>query len=441
VNPFVARPVTAARVAAAVEGSLAVASGPPVPLPVRPEPAAAPAAEAPPAPSAHPGALEELRRALDEEVSAGAPALADEMIVDEPSGSQPIARLSARPGAARGRTAGRPSDGEGAMALASFTEPAVAPPRPARAARAEGAEAPVPEAIREFEAPAPAPSKGSRRNVLLALGGVALVAAVAAGLGVARRGPAPPTRLEEPAQAPVPDAPAPAVPAPAPRAEPPSPGTAAVAAPAPREAPAPEAKPTEGAEAVASRKAARARKADAEGAPRPLPAGAEAPRAPVLEGAEPSSAPAPAASRPAPAAARAAPDPDAAPRPAAARPLPAPAPAAPAAAEPVREPAPDAPRYVGTGFRPPRLAQADCLSENLRLASHLAAMVTGPLTVKFAVYPDGRVEQLQVMNKLPDPRIGEAVVRAVRACEWVPGADADGTPAPLWVVQPIRLAL
>jgi TonB family protein len=67
-------------------------------------------------------------------------------------------------------------------------------------------------------------------------------------------------------------------------------------------------------------------------------------------------------------------------------------------------------------------------------------MVGGPVTVRFAVYPDGRVEQLQVMNQLPDPRIGEAVVRAVRACEWVPGADADGAPAPLWVVQPIRLA-
>jgi protein TonB len=43
------------------------------------------------------------------------------------------------------------------------------------------------------------------------------------------------------------------------------------------------------------------------------------------------------------------------------------------------------------------------------------------------------------MGQVADPRISDAVKRAVQACEWVPGADAEGKPTSLWVVMPIRL--
>ena len=43
------------------------------------------------------------------------------------------------------------------------------------------------------------------------------------------------------------------------------------------------------------------------------------------------------------------------------------------------------------------------------------------------------------MGQVADPRIADAVARAVQGCEWVPGADAQGKPTALWVVQPIRL--
>jgi TonB family protein len=70
----------------------------------------------------------------------------------------------------------------------------------------------------------------------------------------------------------------------------------------------------------------------------------------------------------------------------------------------------------------------------------VAALASGPVTVKFAVYPGGKVERVQVISPVADPRIGEAVVRAVRACEWVAGSDAEGNPTALWVVQPVRFA-
>jgi protein TonB len=52
----------------------------------------------------------------------------------------------------------------------------------------------------------------------------------------------------------------------------------------------------------------------------------------------------------------------------------------------------------------------------------------------------GQPTAVQVMGQVADPRITEAVRRAVQACNWVPGADAEGKPTALWVVLPIRLA-
>ncbi|HVP69536.1 MAG TPA: energy transducer TonB [Anaeromyxobacteraceae bacterium] len=100
----------------------------------------------------------------------------------------------------------------------------------------------------------------------------------------------------------------------------------------------------------------------------------------------------------------------------------------------------EAPRYVTTGFKPPKLASRTCLSENMKLPPELMEMVSGPVTVKFAVYSNGAVGSIQILTALPDPRISEAIKRAISNCEWVPGADAQGKATALWVIQPFRFA-
>jgi protein TonB len=64
----------------------------------------------------------------------------------------------------------------------------------------------------------------------------------------------------------------------------------------------------------------------------------------------------------------------------------------------------------------------------------------GHVTARVAVSATGQPTTVQVMGQVADPRISEAVRRAVQACEWVPGADAQGKPTALWVVLPIRLS-
>jgi protein TonB len=62
------------------------------------------------------------------------------------------------------------------------------------------------------------------------------------------------------------------------------------------------------------------------------------------------------------------------------------------------------------------------------------------VTARVAVSGTGQPTTVQVMGQVADPRITDAVRRAVQACNWVPGADAEGKPTSLWVVLPIRLA-
>jgi protein TonB len=61
------------------------------------------------------------------------------------------------------------------------------------------------------------------------------------------------------------------------------------------------------------------------------------------------------------------------------------------------------------------------------------------VTARVAVSATGQATTVQVMGQVADPRISEAVRRAVLACSWKPGADAEGKPTALWVVLPIRL--
>lgn len=98
----------------------------------------------------------------------------------------------------------------------------------------------------------------------------------------------------------------------------------------------------------------------------------------------------------------------------------------------------EAPMYMTTGFKTPRLTDKACLGENMKIPPQLMDMVTGPVTVKFAVYSNGAVGSIQILTPVADPRIGDAIKRAITSCEWTPGADAQGRPHAIWVIQPFR---
>jgi protein TonB len=121
---------------------------------------------------------------------------------------------------------------------------------------------------------------------------------------------------------------------------------------------------------------------------------------------------------------------------------PAAAAAAPTASPPAEAPptqTADAPRYAGDGFQSPQLADRNCISENLRLPAQLGGAIPDTVTARVAVSTTGQATSVQVMGQVADPRISDAVRRAVQSCAWVPGADAQGKPTTLWVVLPIRL--
>jgi len=111
--------------------------------------------------------------------------------------------------------------------------------------------------------------------------------------------------------------------------------------------------------------------------------------------------------------------------------------AVPAAALVAESPA--GPRYVTDGFVAPQLVNSNCISDNLRLPAQLGGATPETVTVRVAVGATGVPTLVQVMGPVADPRISEAIRRAVLACEWTPGADTQGRPTLLWVVQPIRL--
>ena len=98
------------------------------------------------------------------------------------------------------------------------------------------------------------------------------------------------------------------------------------------------------------------------------------------------------------------------------------------------------PTYVGDKFQAPRLASRTCIAEKLRLPSRLDDDGPEVVTVRVEVGVTGIPRQVQVLEGGVDPRISDAIRRAVLACEWVPGADAQGKPAQFWAVQPLRLA-
>jgi protein TonB len=98
----------------------------------------------------------------------------------------------------------------------------------------------------------------------------------------------------------------------------------------------------------------------------------------------------------------------------------------------------EAPTFAKPGYRLPHPADGACLARSLDVSKDLRRSLSGAVTVKFAVLGDGTPAYFQVLTGVPNRRIGEAIWKAVAACQWVPGADASGQPASIWVVVPFR---
>ncbi|BDG10696.1 energy transducer TonB [Anaeromyxobacter paludicola] len=98
----------------------------------------------------------------------------------------------------------------------------------------------------------------------------------------------------------------------------------------------------------------------------------------------------------------------------------------------------EAPQYATGGFRRPAEARPGCVRELVRLPPELAGFVSGLISVRFAVARDGSVGLVELLTPGGDPRVEQAIRRAVLACRFVPGADAQGRPVRLWVVMPVR---
>lgn len=98
----------------------------------------------------------------------------------------------------------------------------------------------------------------------------------------------------------------------------------------------------------------------------------------------------------------------------------------------------DAPAYATAGFRKPEMAQKGCVQNNVRLPQQLAGFVSGPVTIKFAVNRDASVSRFELLTPVPDPRIADAIWRAVQSCKFNPGTDPAGRPTNIWVIMPIR---
>lgn len=100
----------------------------------------------------------------------------------------------------------------------------------------------------------------------------------------------------------------------------------------------------------------------------------------------------------------------------------------------------DAPAFATAGYKKPQMAQPGCLGNSLRVPRELQGFVSGPIVVKFAVNRDGTPTRFETVTSVPDRRIADAIWNAVQSCKWIPGADAQGRPTAIWVIQPIRFA-
>ena len=62
----------------------------------------------------------------------------------------------------------------------------------------------------------------------------------------------------------------------------------------------------------------------------------------------------------------------------------------------------DAPAYATAGYRKPQMAEPGCVQRSVRMPQQLAGYISGPITVKFAIRPNGQPDRFEVMGSVPD---------------------------------------
>jgi hypothetical protein len=103
------------------------------------------------------------------------------------------------------------------------------------------------------------------------------------------------------------------------------------------------------------------------------------------------------------------------------------------------EPAPAglSPQVTPAGGVRPSLRHPGCVEQRLRAPAELRGAVAA-VTVRLAVDGSGTPILLHAVTPAPEPVLA-AITEAVRRCEWVPGADAGGRRATLWLTQTVRI--
>jgi hypothetical protein len=89
----------------------------------------------------------------------------------------------------------------------------------------------------------------------------------------------------------------------------------------------------------------------------------------------------------------------------------------------------------------PKMADPDCFRGAFHFPVRWDEEVR--VVIKFPVYADGNPGRVRAMNLVADPGVRRGLERAataaVKACAWIPGRDAAGTPTRIFVLMPLRL--
>jgi hypothetical protein len=108
----------------------------------------------------------------------------------------------------------------------------------------------------------------------------------------------------------------------------------------------------------------------------------------------------------------------------------------PAAPSPAATNQRSSPVFATSGFTKAAEVRKGCVANQVRLQVDLAG-VTGTVTSKFAVEPDGSVSRFEPLSDAPGGVVA-AIWEAIQSCQFTPGKDPKGVPVATWMILPIR---
>jgi hypothetical protein len=88
---------------------------------------------------------------------------------------------------------------------------------------------------------------------------------------------------------------------------------------------------------------------------------------------------------------------------------------------------------------PVSIPQHHCPDSNaIRVPRGVEGDVKLPITAKFAILADGRLDGFSMLTPGVPDEIALAVKRSLEACTFTPGKDASGKSVAVWVLLPLR---